>query len=310
VNREHLLRLRDGREVAVCESGAPRGDAIIECHGNPGSRISPLCSDATARALDIRWLTFDRPGIGPSSRSQGHRTVCDVVGEVEEICDALDMAEFSILGYSAGGPYAAACAHGMGSRVRALGLLSATPRLDGPNGMAALGRGAYWRLAVRVPQVSRAIYRSLGTLARHAPAVLAHLTKDGCSAPERRILADPLKVERLVAVLAEATRQGPGGLVDDMRTLARPWGFDPGEITTPAIIWQGDEDSFVDQTAGAWWADVLPTARSRALPGEGHFLPDTLIEELMKELKSLAAEGLSLHAKEVGEPPREAREGE
>jgi hypothetical protein len=76
---------------------------------------------------------------------------------------------FAVLGFSFGGPYALAVAHALGSRVRALGLVSAMGPLDRPgatNGMMTptrlmftLARTAGWLARPAVAGMTRSITR-------------------------------------------------------------------------------------------------------------------------------------------------------
>jgi pimeloyl-ACP methyl ester carboxylesterase len=57
----------------------------------------------------VRLVTVDRPGIGGSDVLP-RRTFSDWPRDVVELADALGVDEFGVVGWSAGGPYAAACA--------------------------------------------------------------------------------------------------------------------------------------------------------------------------------------------------------
>jgi pimeloyl-ACP methyl ester carboxylesterase len=69
-----------------------------------------------------------------------------------------------------------------------------------------------------------------------------------------------------------------------MRVAIRPWGFDPGRITPPLTIWQGDQDSSIRASWGDWWAAAVPGARLVRCPGEGHLLIEDRIGEILDAL--------------------------
>jgi pimeloyl-ACP methyl ester carboxylesterase len=62
-----------------------------------------------AHAANVRIVAPDRPGYGQSTRQRGH-LLKDWPQVAARIADHLEIKEFSVLGYSGGGPYAAACA--------------------------------------------------------------------------------------------------------------------------------------------------------------------------------------------------------
>lgn len=46
-------------------------------------------------------------------------------------------------------------------------------------------------------------------------------------------------------VSREALRQ-PQGVVEEYRTMLRPWGFAPEDISVPVDVWAGTDDELVD----------------------------------------------------------------
>ena len=57
-----------------------------------------------------------RPGFGDSDAMPG-RTLRQFAGDVAQLADALRRPRFAVVGVSAGGPYALACAHDLPGRV-------------------------------------------------------------------------------------------------------------------------------------------------------------------------------------------------
>jgi pimeloyl-ACP methyl ester carboxylesterase len=102
-----VLQLSDGRKVAYVEWGDLRGSAVFLFHGTPHSRV--FCPDETVTASsNVRLITVDRPGIGRSDVLP-RRTFSDWPSDVVELADALGVEKFGVVGWSAGGVYAAAC---------------------------------------------------------------------------------------------------------------------------------------------------------------------------------------------------------
>ncbi len=63
----------------------------------------------TAAEMRVRAITMDRPGIGGSDPQPGHR-IADWPADVTAFADALGLDRFGMIGWSAGVPYALACA--------------------------------------------------------------------------------------------------------------------------------------------------------------------------------------------------------
>jgi pimeloyl-ACP methyl ester carboxylesterase len=102
------LQADGGRTLAFCEWGARTGRPVLYLHGSPGSRyLHPREFDFTK--WGARMLTYDRPGYGRSDRRPG-RLVADAAQDVRAIADHLSLAEFAVVGVSAGGPHALAVA--------------------------------------------------------------------------------------------------------------------------------------------------------------------------------------------------------
>jgi pimeloyl-ACP methyl ester carboxylesterase len=75
-----------------------------------------------------------------------------------------------------------------------------------------------------------------------------------------------------VDTLREAVRPGAWGYVQDIRALARPWGFALEDIRVPVQLWHGDQDTVIPPHHGSYLASVIPGATLRVCPGEAHML--------------------------------------
>lgn len=285
MSESRTVRLPDGRTLAYAQWGSPGGRPVLECHGNPGSRIL-LWDEAALHRANVRLLTVDRPGIGKSSPSPG-RAVIDWAGDVVALLDALGIERVGMLGYSVGGAYAAACAKALPERISALALASSIVPLDEAGAFRDLGRRPEWLLARRAPWLARGTIAVQRSLLRHRPGIVRAAFAASLSAPDRALLGtDPSLVERGTAMGLEATRQGGAGLVEDLRVVMRPWGFRLEEIAAPTTVWQGDRDGSIPFRWGARLAEAIPRATLRACPGEGHLLLASHLEEIAAELAS------------------------
>ena len=159
-----VVRLSDGRQVAVQESGKPSGHPVFLMHGTPGSRVGPLPRSFVLHGLGVRLITFDRPGYGRSDRLES-RLVADVAPDVEAIADALGIDQFAVLGRSGGGPHALACAALLPHRVTRAGVLVslapwAADGLDWFAGMADSNVAEFKTAATKPEALTEALVRT------------------------------------------------------------------------------------------------------------------------------------------------------
>jgi pimeloyl-ACP methyl ester carboxylesterase len=125
------IELRDGRRLAFAEYGEPTGAPVLFVHGFTASRITRHPDDRLTESLGVRLLTLDRPGCGASDIQPG-RTLLDLARDVQQLADALGITSFAVLGHSAGGPYALACALAFPDRVAAVGVACGFAPMDRP----------------------------------------------------------------------------------------------------------------------------------------------------------------------------------
>lgn len=134
----------------------------------PGSHLDFAPNDEAARSAGARIIAVDRPGVGGSDFRAGRR-LRDWPDDIAALVDALGIERFAVLGFSFGGPYALAVAHALGSRVRAMGPVSAMGPFDRPRAtermmpptrlMFALALTAGWLARPAVAGMTRSIAR-------------------------------------------------------------------------------------------------------------------------------------------------------
>jgi pimeloyl-ACP methyl ester carboxylesterase len=274
----------DDRQVAYREWALGSAHRlVIDLHGGPGCRLIASGDPDVLREADVSWVTIDRPGLGGSDPQPG-RCVADWARDVERVVDHLGFDQFSVVGWSMGGPYAAATAAVLGSKVMSLTLLAPAPVTLAAQNLDGIGKRDFWELARDDPWTAAQAYLNLGIAARTRPADAIEVFSMGCSEPEVAAFADPALAELFIATLVEATRQGPMGLVDDMRVEMAPWGFDPAAISVPTTIWEATDDTFALPGVAQGWADTIEGATVRTLDGEGHLFPPTHTDELLDSL--------------------------
>lgn len=266
------ITLADGRSIAFNRFGREGGRPVVLCHGWPSTRILGAFFHHAADAADVALICPDRPGIGASSAKR-RRRLRDWSTDVESLLDALDMQTVGLLGISGGGPYALAVAHDRPDRVEGIATIASV----GPP--ASLDGRLKW----------------LARMARYTPPLLRLLMwQDHRSLPE-----DPLDIiadrsarspepdaevwrsDRGLTLAVNgryATQCGTAPLVQDLATVARPWGFDLDDIDQPVVVVHGERDASVPVACGRYLAERLPAAKSKFLPEEGHLSAAVAVE--------------------------------
>jgi pimeloyl-ACP methyl ester carboxylesterase len=264
-----FVMLPDGRELAYEEYGDPTGFPVFSFHGGLSSRLDAAPAHNAAVAKRVRLLSPDRPGMGLSTYQPGRRLV-DWPRDVADLADSLGIRRFAVMGWSAGGPYAAVCAAKLEGRVTAAALLSSSVPLD----RYGTSRGLTFD------------DRVLLYLTRHAPALASVIMKVSIvnasntrllrvvmrSFPpvDRTVLTEFGPPELALSFLRESLRQGTEGPIQDYRIFGDPWGFELEEIRVPVQIWEGSDDTTGPPGYRAFLQHHIPNATVTVVPGEGH----------------------------------------
>jgi len=267
------ITLADGRPLAYCEWGNPSGSPVLLAHGGPGSRLLCPDQDATA-AAEVRLLTVDRPGYGGSG-PRPEPTLLGWADDVQALADWLGLDRFAVVGWSAGGGYALACAARMPERISAVGLASCEGPYDEVPGALEQGMSPEERRLFE--RIRRDPVAARGAVAAHVgwyqdpDRICGEWEREG-PAVDVPILARPDVRDALTQMWREGARQGVGGLVDDWIALSLPWGFPLAEVKVPVVVCQGELDHLVDPAHAHYFSAVLPNSRLVLYPQDGHLL--------------------------------------
>lgn len=264
---DETLVLEDGRVLAWAEWGDPRGRPLVFLHCSPGSRL--FCPDEAATAAEgVRLITVDRPGYGGSDPSPDP-TLAAFARDIARLIDHLWLGQVGLMGWSAGGQHAAAGAALLQDRVSTLGLL-ATPAPDDqvpwvPNEARPL---------VDLARVDPGGALSAAIQAGQPYAAAPLRAGEGWRAPSDAVIRGQVGVEEALATMwEEAFRSGPQGFAAYLVAAARPWGFQPSDITSPAVLFYGADDLTVGTAHARWWAEQLSRAELTIVGHAGHLVP-------------------------------------
>jgi pimeloyl-ACP methyl ester carboxylesterase len=260
----------DGRTISFVEYGDPRGVAVLHHHGGllSASDVAPL--DDVAAALGVRLVSFDRPGIAGST-SFPERTTADGAADAAAVLDHLGIGTVRVLGWSMGGQYALGTCRDLGSRVLAAAVVAGCPPLDDASTLAELNAmdRRFTSMAERHPRTLEGVAMAWGGLARLSPRLWAAAMARGEAESEAAVITAHA---REIAASARGMAAQRGGIVEEYRAWARPWGFALSDVSTPVDLWQGDADHLVPLEWARRLADGLPDAPLHVVGGAGHFL--------------------------------------
>lgn len=261
----------DGHQLSYEVSGDPFGWPVFLLHGMPGSRIGPKPRGSVLYRLGVRLISYDRPGYGGSTR-RVDRLVADAATDVRAIADQLELTEFAIVGRSAGGPHALACAARLPQVTRTAVLVSLAPAqaagLDWYTGMTDDNIDSYSTGDTDL-LVERIRLRADRT--QHNPETLLTMLAPDMTLPDRRVTTDVAIRRQLIDAYAEATRPGPYGWIDDALALRKDWGFDLDKVKGPVLLWHGAEDNFSPVSHSRWLTGQISGAVMRMAAGAAHF---------------------------------------
>ena len=286
---ETTVALPDGRRLGYIECGDPAGKPIFCFDGWPSSRWGALLKDAEAKAVGVRLIGVDRPGIGISDFASN--TLLDWPGDVAVLADTLSLDRWAVWGISGGGPFALACALQLPERVAACGLVSSATPLE--LALPEYPPPIRWQFAVarRFPRSIRFLlwlrtgrhYMKDYETARAAfQRGLEHAV--GPDAELKDHPGNPLAVH----MLREAFRQGMRGPSHEGRLLVGDWGFRLEDVTHERLyLWHGELDAQSPLDAVREMAVSLPNCEATFFPDEAH--ASTVVRHAEEMLRTLAS---------------------
>jgi len=285
--RDFKVDLSDGRTVEVASYGDEDGIPIFAFHGTPVSNSSWAVVDERARARGVHVLAPNRPGIGGSD-PHPLPLVASYVDDVTALADRLDLARFGVVGHSCGGPFALACGALLLDRVKAVATIAGAAPLDTPGMAEGVSAGDRWvlrKLKEGKEGSVRRLFQVMGFAVKYLPRLSLSFFKSQVSASERELLGGVVG-RSFVSSISEAFDQGPEAAVNEYRVFSKKenWGFEPGDITVPVHIWQGEEDRNTYPIHARTLAKLMPQAELHLLPGVGHPVMATHFDEILDSL--------------------------
>lgn len=255
--------IKGWRRLGVRCWGPRWGSPVFLLHGTPGCRLSVRPRQVDLLRLGVRLVTYDRPGYGLSDPHAG-RTIADAAEDIRAIADALGIEEFAVMGRSGGAPHALACAALLPGRVtKVASLVGLAPYdaadLDWLDGMVELNRQQYGAAVLGARPLAEVIYPQVVAMRADPEHLARRLEREGSPA-DQEALRDPEYRETFIHSIREAIDRTLDGWASDSLAFTRPWGFDPGWIRVPTLLWHGTRDVFSPVSHAQWLAERIEGA--------------------------------------------------
>lgn len=281
-NTSQQIKLKDGRVLGYTEYGSPEGIPIFYFHGFPSSRLDwqLVNNEQVLNELNVRVIAPDRPGYGLSDYQRGRKLV-GWPEDVIELANTLQIDSFAVLGISGGGPYAAACAHGMHDGLIKTGIVCGM----GPAFSPGMKDGGSWTLPGTSPILRGIILRLTKMGIERDPEKFLLRSRETFSEPDQQLLDQPEIAASFINGMREAFRQGVKGANQEAALFTRPWGFNLEDITSEVHLWHGEKDLNVPISVGRYMAENIPGCKAIFNNDEGHFtLPHNHLREILISL--------------------------
>jgi pimeloyl-ACP methyl ester carboxylesterase len=265
------ILLEDGRTLGFAQYGDPAGKAVFFFHGQPGNRLFHPNNTVTLEA-GVNLIVPDRPGYGLSSY-QPDRTLLDWPADLYQLTKALNVTMFDVIGYSAGGPYALACAASMPAILNQVLLISSAPPLtqrELRQKMPSLLRFNYF-LTKFSPGLLQLIFKLYWQQAVRNPAAFIEMTKRNLPQLDLEAITQPDIAEMMLECWKENLRMDSRGYVQDAILVFSDWGFNLAEIEKEVILYWGEDDRNNPTTSLAYLQKNLPNTHTILVENAGHF---------------------------------------
>ena len=277
--REMVVELEGGRRVWVADFGSAEGDAVLWCHGGPGSRLEPTYVVERAAREGWRLVGIDRPGYGNSGPQPG-RTIGGWVRDASAVADHLDITTFFTIGLSTGGAYALALAARAPERVR--GVIACCAMTDMRNAEARATMSRPHALAVwDAPDRDAAIAAAVEAHGIDGSKIVSSSEGPPLPASDQAMLTSPWGRAWMDSVPAMFAH-GLEGYADDRIADGSGWvDFDVTAIVCPVIVLHGAADVITTPVHAEHTATIVPGAELKVCDGLGHFsIEDEIVPTL------------------------------
>jgi len=284
------ITLSDRRILGYAEYGDSNGYPIFYFHGGQESRLSSMFMDSTAKRLNIRIISPDRPGIGLST-FQVDRKFLDWGSDIAQLADSLEIKHYSIFGLSGGAPHVLACICNDSSRIENASIISgATPyNYTGTlKGMWFPIKLIHWFARMKRDKHLRKFIKNDFESLVNKPGKRMKQFQKLLPKPDKRLMINnPEYGWDFIKGSIESYRQGIEGIVQEWKLYVSDWQMELNKIHFPITLWYGSEDKMAPTHRGNYYNKELPNSTLKLIANEGHFsLIRNHLEAILTDLKT------------------------
>jgi pimeloyl-ACP methyl ester carboxylesterase len=236
----------------------------------------------------LRIIAPNRPGVG-NSEFVARTSALEAVPDVEDLAQALSIDEFSLIGISGGTPYALACLHALGHRIRTVTIISGMGPMRLRGALVGMDRRRRVALEIgsRYPRLAKRQCQHWADRFRDDPDRFLRRLVATWSKPDQELFKRREVFDLFLRDLHEVftVGKGPETIVQELR-LYRHFGFSPTSLPRDhrVTLWQGLDDAIVPPAMAWSLTRVLPNREVHLLPG-GHFVALTIADQIVARLR-------------------------
>jgi pimeloyl-ACP methyl ester carboxylesterase len=299
---DHVLT-RTGRKLEFREYGDPHGHPAFFFHGLIGSHHQASYIADQAKQTGLRVIAPNRPGVGMSEFIR-RTSPLDVLADVEDLAQALDLDDFSVIGISGGAPYALAVLHGLPNRVRTATIISGMGPMWLRGALEGMERRRriFLELGARFPRLAlRAFQKAAMRFQKNPERLLDRLIRTWSEADQKLFTRKGI-YDLFMRDLHQVFTDGNGaiGLSHEL-SMYRYMGLSIADLArdTRITLWHGLDDIIVPPAMTWNLVRSFPNSEAHFVAG-GHFMAIewspaiiTRLRQQLDEPASLAAHGES-----------------
>lgn len=282
---QHII-LKDNRKLGLAEYGAIDGYPIVYCHGSQSSRFEIHYDLAFAIENDLRILTIDRPGHGISDFNP-KGTILEFANDVKQLTEHLKIDSFSVVGMSAGAPFALGLAYLFPKNIEKAAVISGfAPYTSDSKKHLSKEVKTMLSLAKSMPFLLKLLLKVQAKQLTKKPKKALQGFLKIMSAPDQEVLKNESIMYVIETMFKEAFRNGSQGVAYEIsKLLVKDWGFELNKIQVPVTFWQGQKDNNVPYQWAELMKNEIPNASMNTFPDEGHLIIFEHAHEIFTDLK-------------------------
>lgn len=290
MNTDNSIKLPDGRVLGYAEYGDSLGYPIFYFHGGQESRLSSKFMDSTAKELNIRIISPDRPGVGIST-FQGNRQFLDWGNDITALADSLGLEKYSIFGLSGGAPHVLSCLISDTSRIENASIVSGATPYDYKGtlkGMWFPVKLIHWFASWKNDKQLRKFMQNDFDGLVNKPEKRIKQFQNYLPAPDKKLITEhPEYGWEFIEGSKESYKQGIDAVVQEWKLYVSDWQMELSTIHSPVSLWYGSSDKMAPIYRGHYYKKELPNSNLKIIDNAGHFsLIRNHLEEILTELKT------------------------